>query len=404
MMALLMALTLSLSACGERDGETLFPHSHAGAPTDTTVGTSAGSTTDTSVVIKGLEADPSPAQSSGTPESPASPDDTIADAILPVGEQAGELSQSSAQSGMATPTALPDAPSDGETAGSFALPARGVITSSSLNLRAAANEQSMVVGSLAQGDSFTALSQAGDWYYVDCKLGEGYLAAQYTRLDGEGLKPQREALRFYDDVAGQFVTVEKEFYMASWQGQPRRFDAKLSPADFGWEGDMAVVHPELQEMAQRMARSLYQTEGARVTCYFGQYYPSATGEDGSVHQTGIHEGIDFAGPDMYAPFYALADGVVTSVQDGEDRDQYNWIAVKTGDVTVFYIHHYQSSVSVGDTVAKGDKLGLQGDNGARGAYHVHLEVVQGDAASFNRSKDTVLVDDPPYDFWRSQGY
>lgn len=284
------------------------------------------------------------------------------------------------------------------------LPARGVVIASSLNLRAAAHSEAQVIAGLVMGDVLVVGQQMGDWYHVSSNLGEGYVNAEFVRLDGEGLKLQRENLLFYDDPAGEFTYAEKEFYMASWSGQPRRFDSKLSPGDFGWEGDIAVVHPDIQAMAKNMARQLYQSEQYSVNCYFGQYYPSAARDDGTVYQTGIHEGIDFGGPALDAPFYSLTDGVVTSVQDGSDRDQYNWIGVQTGDMTVFYVHHSTSYVTVGQTVQKGDRLGLQGDNGARGAYHVHLELVQGNAAAFHRSKNTVLENDSPYDFWRGQGY
>ena len=309
-------------------------------------------------------------------------------------------------------TSAPNLPEPGITAGEIApsegaveLFDAGMVAVSSLDVHVAANSASDVGGKLNRSTRVQIVGQVDRWYYVRTQNIEGYVLGEYIQPVNDVVRPETASILFYDSIAQRYVDVEKTFYWAQFEGKPRRFDGKLPPQVFRVdEGGLFQISDEVQATTKNMARALYNTDAPRVTCYFGQYYPSATREDGMVYETGIHEGIDFAGPAMDAEFYSLTDGTVTSVQVGTDHAQYNWIAVYTGDLTVFYIHNTSSFVQVGDAVTKGQRLGTQGDYGSQGAYHVHVEVVNGDAETFNRSKDAELVDDSPYDFWKSQGY
>ena len=92
------------------------------------------------------------------------------------------------------------------------------------------------------------------------------------------------------------------------------------------------------------------------------------------------------------PFYSLTNGIVilngTSDEDLPNEDdtngeiKYNTIAIYDADAqkTTFYLHasKVNSSLKKGQMVKVGHPLGNQGDKGSPGAFHVHLEVQEGE--------------------------
>lgn len=289
------------------------------------------------------------------------------------------------------------------TEGNATLPAYGVVIADSLNVRAEPTTQAELVGGVFQGHNMEILAQEGEWYQIRANGIVGYVKAEFVKIIGEKLTTTSGDIYFYDALADEFKTVNKTFYWATFSRQPRRFDAKLSSDDFDIDTQGKVtISADIQQLTNKMGQALYKSESFSVNCYFGQYYPSEKNEEGIAYETGIHEGIDFGGPALDAPFYSLTDGVVTSVNIPDGNGEYAWIAVETGDYTVFYVHASSSEVKTGDTVIKGGLLGKQGDKGAPDSYHVHVELVKGKADHFNYSKDTELINDSPYDFWREQ--
>lgn len=281
----------------------------------------------------------------------------------------------------------------------------GKVTATSLNLRAQPSTQGEVLRVLANGAEVTVLAEQNGWLYVQAGSQKGYLTAEYVLRESDlTLKVISENVYFYDKVADEYKDVGKEFYWIQYQGAPRRYDSKIPAQYFDMQDNGKwIVSKEIQDLTKKMARKLYNaTENVSVNCYYGQYYPSGEDPQGQECATGIHEGIDFGGPAIDADFYSLTDGVVTSVQKSDNNQEYSWVGIKTGNYTVFYVHGSDYYVNVGDTVKKGQRIGSQGDLGAAGAYHVHLELVSGDAKSFNYSKDTNLINECPYEFWKEQ--
>lgn len=102
-----------------------------------------------------------------------------------------------------------------------------------------------------------------------------------------------------------------------------------------------------------------------------------------------HRGIDIDVPTFRAmdadfPIRAVADGTVVAFDDAHfDRNtsctgQWNFVRVEhTDGHTAIYGHLKQNSVvvSVGQTVAKGEALGVVGSSGCSTAPHLHLEVL-----------------------------
>ena len=111
--------------------------------------------------------------------------------------------------------------------------------------------------------------------------------------------------------------------------------------------------------------------GARVTQPFG---PSALLLEPSLGPyPHFHTGIDLAAP-LGTPVMAAADGIVVAVaHTSVGYGNYVMIAHGGGVITL-YAHLLETDVSMGDKVARGKKIGLEGSSGLSTGPHVHFEV------------------------------
>jgi len=93
---------------------------------------------------------------------------------------------------------------------------------------------------------------------------------------------------------------------------------------------------------------------------------------GSAWSSGFHTGLDFAAP-TGTPLYAITDATVTSTLW---HASYGNLTILTADDgTVFYYAHQSSrSVTEGQRVTAGQKLGAVGETGNAFGAHLHLEV------------------------------
>jgi murein DD-endopeptidase MepM/ murein hydrolase activator NlpD len=88
----------------------------------------------------------------------------------------------------------------------------------------------------------------------------------------------------------------------------------------------------------------------------------------------FHTGIDFTGS-YNSKIVALAAGVVN--WSGWRSDYGNVVEVNHGNGTVTrYAHNKKNLVKVGDTVKKGQEIGIMGATGRTAGAHVHFEVIQ----------------------------
>lgn len=92
-----------------------------------------------------------------------------------------------------------------------------------------------------------------------------------------------------------------------------------------------------------------------------------------------HKGIDLNPGNGY-PVQAVADGVVISSEEGNDGLGVNVVLehVVDGVVTRTVYGHMQFGslqVSAGDTVSRGEQIGLVGSTGASTGAHLHFEVI-----------------------------
>ncbi len=97
-----------------------------------------------------------------------------------------------------------------------------------------------------------------------------------------------------------------------------------------------------------------------------------------------HGGIDLVGTGSKEVRCAKGGVVVRSriVTDTTDRTSEwgNYVAVQSGEYVIYYCHLSKRLVSVGDTVAEGDVLGIEGSTGRSTGSHLHFEVRKNNVA------------------------
>lgn len=92
----------------------------------------------------------------------------------------------------------------------------------------------------------------------------------------------------------------------------------------------------------------------------------------------FHKGIDLAAP-TGTPTYAAADGTVMIA--GWSSSAGNWVVISHGNGLVTkYMHHSALTVSAGQSVSKGQQIGLVGNTGNSFGAHLHFQVELNGAA------------------------
>jgi murein DD-endopeptidase MepM/ murein hydrolase activator NlpD len=111
--------------------------------------------------------------------------------------------------------------------------------------------------------------------------------------------------------------------------------------------------------------------GARITQPFGPTDVVLEPRLGSYPH--FHTGVDLAAP-LGTPVLAAAQGVVVAVAHTHvGYGNYVMIAHGGGVITL-YAHLLETDVNVGDSVARGKKIGLEGSTGLSTGPHLHFEV------------------------------
>ena len=150
----------------------------------------------------------------------------------------------------------------------------------------------------------------------------------------------------------------------------------------------------------KLSYGLYKNSSARITCGF----------DGYNRKSGKHEGIDIHYK-IGAPVYALTDGVVVRVSYGScGTDGLSTIAIynKATNKTVVYLHSApSSSLKAGQTVVRGQRIGVESWRGISSSSeaHTHVEVRNGRTGYAAKSLNDFKLDNQnPTSFWKGQGY
>jgi murein DD-endopeptidase MepM/ murein hydrolase activator NlpD len=132
------------------------------------------------------------------------------------------------------------------------------------------------------------------------------------------------------------------------------------------------------EHERNITPTLWPTPSRLVTSGFGIRL------DPFTERPAMHTGIDFAGR-ANDPIYAAAEGIVTTA--GHDGEHGNYIIIQHGrGLETEYLHMTKLLVTTGQTVKKGQQIGLMGSTGRSTGTHLHYEV----------HKNGVPIDPRPY--------
>jgi murein DD-endopeptidase MepM/ murein hydrolase activator NlpD len=123
-----------------------------------------------------------------------------------------------------------------------------------------------------------------------------------------------------------------------------------------------------QQHLLRITPTLWPTSTQVVTSPFGYRKDPLNG------RPSFHSGIDI-GAHENDPVYATADGTVISA--GSDSAHGNNVIISHGQgLKTWYMHLNKILVSEGDSVQKGQKIGLVGSTGRSTGPHLHYEVIK----------------------------
>lgn len=151
-------------------------------------------------------------------------------------------------------------------------------------------------------------------------------------------------------------------FMASFAGLSAQLDDR--------EQQLAVLESLLmsKNLEDEVFPAGFPAEKGWLSSFFGTRTDPFTGRPAQ------HNGVDIAGK-LGTKILAVASGVVT--WSGERYGYGTMVEVNHGNGYVTrYAHNSENLVAVGDTVKKGQALGLMGSSGRSTGPHVHFEVLR----------------------------
>jgi len=123
----------------------------------------------------------------------------------------------------------------------------------------------------------------------------------------------------------------------------------------------------------------FPAKPTRITQYYGY---TSFASSSSFYKNKFHNGVDFSGKSSDGYARAVADGKVLATgkcyKSGEWYAYGRWVAIKhegeDADYVTFYAHLDSDSVSKGDKVDQGEKIGKIGNTGNSTAPHLHFSL------------------------------
>ena len=144
--------------------------------------------------------------------------------------------------------------------------------------------------------------------------------------------------------------------------------AQLAGSAAVLEAGHGVIPPALLDAASRL---VWPAPGTSIAQGFGPSpYPFEPPAFGFPH---FHTGIDLAGP-MGTPIYAAGGGIVATASPGNTGYGNHIVIALDGHMLTLYGHLEAMLVKPGDSVAKGQLIGLMGSTGNSTGPHLHFEV------------------------------
>lgn len=104
-----------------------------------------------------------------------------------------------------------------------------------------------------------------------------------------------------------------------------------------------------------------------ITKIYGEDPPA-----GYSYSAGTHPGIDFVGQDS-KNIYAVASG--TCIRSALDANGWgNYVVIQGSQYAFIYAHLKSRAVNVGEDVAEGELIGIEGNTGMSTGSHLHFEI------------------------------
>ncbi len=170
------------------------------------------------------------------------------------------------------------------------------------------------------------------------------------------------SVEFGEETLEAVVSVEQTIEAKQGKLDGRKAELAQSKADL----EQARLKAAVYKTSLAESRQSPVTSGYRISARFGQ--------TGRYWSSGIHTGLDFAAPSG-TPIKAAASGRVVST--GYKGAYGNQVVVSHGGgLKTTYNHLSSISVSPGQKVSTGDRLGGMGSTGNSTGSHLHFEVKQ----------------------------
>lgn len=208
------------------------------------------------------------------------------------------------------------------------------------------------------------------------------------------------------DVDGSFGPASKKATIAFQRKFGLSVDGSFGPSTIQRMKDVQKGRYPKQQSTSSSSSNIGYSNGT-----YNIYWPTTVktisgkyGKDGSKRSNGTryHSGIDIASS-KGDPCYAVADGVVVMCKKSDDssktiggRGRYIVIYHSNGNFSSLYEHLNSCSVSVGDIVKAGEKIGTTGNSGWASsgkhyAEHLHFGLCYGKMSNTG------------YDLWTVEG-
>ncbi|HHE38260.1 MAG TPA: M23 family metallopeptidase [Candidatus Cloacimonetes bacterium] len=188
-------------------------------------------------------------------------------------------------------------------------------------------------------------------------------------------------------IDSTFINLGKEFNL-NYNHTLNKLNQLKSKVDF----DLKTHHEladkvELKKLLYLQTPSIYPTYG-RISDTYGWRKHPITGK------RSFHKGIDF-GNVSGTPIYATADGIIKKSSREKYFGKYIVITHKFGYQTK-YAHLQKSFVKSGQTVKRGEIIGLMGNSGRSTGNHLHYEVLRYNQNRnpykyLNKSEDEIVL-------------
>jgi murein DD-endopeptidase MepM/ murein hydrolase activator NlpD len=125
---------------------------------------------------------------------------------------------------------------------------------------------------------------------------------------------------------------------------------------------------EEKQSLLRSTPTIWPTTSQQITSSYGYR------RDPFTHAPSFHDGIDIGAAEN-EPVYAAADGKVTAT--GYDHARGNNIVINHGNgLSTWYMHLNKIVVTEGDSVTKGQSIGLLGSTGRSTGPHLHYQILK----------------------------